>query len=134
MILPPIADGEPVTLRFWAVTGVYQELEMYKLLAADFEKQTGIRVRVTPLGWGNFATKYLTAMAAGVPPDVGVTNLGGPVEYGRVGGVLDLRESFPEEIAEFEAEFFPKLLPGFTFRGKLFGLPASLTTMAVFYR
>lgn len=134
LILPPIADGEPVTLRFWAVTGVYQELEMYKLLAADFEKQTGIRVRVTPLGWGNFATKYLTAMAAGVPPDVGVTNLGGPVEYGRVGGVLDLRESFPEEIEEFEAEFFPKLLPGFTFRGKLFGLPASLTTMAVFYR
>ncbi len=73
-------------------------------------------------------------MAAGVPPDVGVTNLGGPVDYGRVGGVVDLTAAFPEEMAQFKEEFFPNLLDGFTFKGHLFGLPASVTTLSLFYR
>ncbi len=131
--LPVLADS-PVSLNFWAVSGSYQDVEMFNRLARDFEAKTGIHVKVTPLGWGNFETKYLTAMAAGVPPDVGVTNLGGPVDYGRVGGVVDLTAAFPEEMAQFKEEFFPNLLDGFTFKGHLFGLPASVTTLSLFYR
>jgi len=79
------------TIRFWAVTGSMRDVDMYKELSADFEKKTGIRVEVTPLSWGNFLTKYFTSMAAGLPPDIGVTNLGGPMDYGSVGGLVDLQ-------------------------------------------
>jgi ABC-type sugar transport system permease subunit/ABC-type glycerol-3-phosphate transport system substrate-binding protein len=121
-------------LRFWAVTGSVKDVAMYRRLAADFGRQTGIEVEVTPLAWGNFATKYFAAMAAGLPPDIGVTNLGGPYDYGSVGGLADLRAEFKDEIAPLEAQFNPHVLPQYTQDGKLYGLPADLSTLAVYYR
>jgi ABC-type glycerol-3-phosphate transport system substrate-binding protein len=77
----PAAHAEPTrTINFWAVTGSVLDVRMYRRLAADFEAKTGIHVQVTPLAWGSFATKYFASMAAGLPPGVGVTNLGGPFD------------------------------------------------------
>lgn len=128
------ASAAPATLKFWAVTGSVKDVAMYKLLAEDFRRQSGIEVEVTPLAWGNFQTKYFAAMAANLPPDIGVTNLGGPFDYGAVGGLVDLRAEFPDEIAELEARFDPKVLPMFTLGDRLFGLPSDLTTLVLFYR
>ncbi len=122
------------SISFWAVTGSMKDVDMYKQLSADFEKKTGIHVEVTPLSWGNFLTKYFTSMAAGLPPDIGVTNLGGPMDYGSVGGLVDLQEEFPNEINKLKSRFYPKLLPMFTFKGKLFGLPTDVTTLIMYYR
>jgi ABC-type sugar transport system permease subunit/ABC-type glycerol-3-phosphate transport system substrate-binding protein len=121
-------------LRFWAVTGSVLDVKMYRQLAADFEKRTGIKVEVTPLAWGTFATKYFAAMAAGLPPDIGVTNLTGPFDYGTVGGLVDLRTEFKGEIDPLEAQFNPDVLRMFTVGNKLFGLPADLSTLVVYYR
>jgi ABC-type sugar transport system permease subunit/ABC-type glycerol-3-phosphate transport system substrate-binding protein len=107
---------------------------MYRKLAADFEKRTGIKVEVTPLAWGTFATKYFAAMAAGLPPDIGVTNLTGPFDYGTVGGLVDLRTEFKGEIEPLEAQFNPAILNMFISDGKLFGLPSDLSTLVVYYR
>src|SRR5207302_1379811 len=82
------------TVRFWAVTGSIRDVAMYRQLAEDFERKTDIKVEVTPLAWGSFATKYFAAMAAGLPPDIGVTNLTGPFDYGSVGELVDLRTEF----------------------------------------
>src|SRR5260221_8856285 len=79
------ADSPRAPLRFWAVTGSARDAAMFHKLADDFEVRTGIKVNVTPLAWGNFKTKYFAAMAAGLPPDIGITNLGGPFDYGSVG-------------------------------------------------
>ena len=122
------------TIQFWAVTSSFDDVQMFRDLADDFEKETGIGVEITPLSWGNFASKYFTAMAAGLPPDIGVTNNGGPVDYGSMGGLVDFREEFPEEIGGFERCFFPKLLPQYTFKDKLFGIPTDVTTLMLYYR
>ena len=97
-------------LQFWAVTGTVQDVESYKRLARDFKAQTGIDVDVTPLGWGNFQTKYFASMAAGLPPDIGITNFGGPFDYGTVGGLVDLRGEFPEETKAITGLMNPNLL------------------------
>ena len=131
--LTGISEGN-TTINFWAVTGSFEDVEMYNILAKDFESETGIAVKVTPLSWGNFNTKYFTSMAAGLPPDIGVTNLGGPMEYGSVGGLIDFEEEFPNEIEELKNRFYPKLLPQFTFEGKLFGFPADIVTLVIYYR
>ncbi len=128
------AFAAKTTISYWTVAGSIDDVKLFNALARDFEKETGIGVKITPLTWGNFLTKYFTAMAAGLPPDIGVTNLGGPTDYGVVGGLVDLREEFPEEIRELESQFYPGLLPQFSFNGKLFGLPTDLTTSVVFYR
>lgn len=130
-VLP--AQPKP-TINFWAVTGSVLDVQMYRRLADDFEKRSGIRVEVTPLAWGSFATKYFASMAAGLPPDIGVTNLGGPFDYGTVGGVVDLRKEFPEETRELEAKFPPGLLRLFTAGDRLYGIPHDLSTMIMFYR
>lgn len=122
------------TINFWAVTGSVLDVQMYRRLAANFEKQSGIRVEVTPLAWGSFATKYFASMAAGLPPDIGVTNLGGPFDYGTVGGVVDLRAEFPAETAELEKKFPPELLKFCLAGDRLYGLPHDLSTMIMFYR
>lgn len=121
-------------LKFWAVTGSIRDTDMFRRIAVDFEKETGIRVEVTPLAWGNFATKYFTSMAAGLPPDIGVTNLGGPFDYGSVGGLVDLRAEFPQETRQLEARFSSQMLEMFTFGKKLFGIPSDLSTCILYYR
>jgi len=107
---------------------------MYRELADDYARKTGRKVDVTPLAWGNFATKYFTAMAAGLPPDIGVTNLGGPFDYGTVGGLVDLRAEFPDEVKGLEGMFPEKLLGMFTVGDKLYGLPSDLSTLTLTYR
>ncbi len=122
------------TIRFWAVTGSVLDVQMYRRLSQDFERRSGIHVDVTPLAWGSFATKYFASMAAGLPPDIGVTNLGGPFDYGSVGGVVDLRAEFPAETAELEKKFPPGLLTFCLSGNRLYGLPHDLSTMIMFYR
>jgi ABC-type glycerol-3-phosphate transport system substrate-binding protein len=63
-----LSQAAGTTLKFWAGVGTGRDVEMHRQLSADFEKESGIHVEVTPLAWGNFETKYLTAMAAGIPP------------------------------------------------------------------
>jgi multiple sugar transport system permease protein len=121
-------------IDFWAVTGSDDDVLMFKRIAARFRQKTGIEVHITPLSWGNFATKYFTSMAAGMPPDIGATNLGGPMDYGSVGGLVDLNKEFPGEIDELKSHIFPNLLPICMWRGQLFGVPAEISTLALFYR
>lgn len=129
-----VARSDAAPLRFWAVTGSVRDVAMYRKLADDFTKRTGVPVEVTPLAWGNFLTKYFAAMAAGLPPDIGVTNLGGPFDYGTVGGLVDLRSEFPTESKELESRFNPGMLNMFTMGPKLFGIPSDLSTMVLYYR
>ena len=122
------------TLHFWAVTGSVRDVEMYRKLATQFKQKTGLGVEVTPLAWGNFATKYFTAMAAGLPPDIGITNLGGPFDYGSVGGLVDLRSEFKGDIEPLISQFNPEVLRMFSAGDRLYGLPADLSTLAIYYR
>src|SRR5262245_38680219 len=105
----PTAHAEEI--NFWAVGVNMDDVAMYRELAAEFLTQRGVAVRITPLGWGDFDTKYFAAMAAQLPPDIGITNLDGPIQYGSVGGLVDLRAEFPSEIAELEGRFYPDILP-----------------------
>ncbi|MBX3110503.1 MAG: extracellular solute-binding protein [Fimbriimonadaceae bacterium] len=128
------AATSATTVRFWAVTGSADDAAMYRRLAAAYEKRTGVHVEVTPLAWGNFQSKYFTAMAAGMPPDVGATNLGGPFDYGTVGGLVDLRQEFPAECRDLERRFNPRLMPLFSVGDHLYGVPADLSTVVLVYR
>jgi multiple sugar transport system permease protein len=133
-LVAAVGAAQAKTLRFWAVTGSILDVQMYRKLAEGYERQTGVKVEVTPLAWGNFLTKYFASMAAGLPPDIGVTNLGGPFDYGAVGGLVDLRAEFPEEIKDLERSFNPKILRMFTIGDKLFGVPSDLSTNILIYR
>lgn len=121
-------------IKFWAVTGAIEDVDMYRRLADQFEKESGIRVEVTSLAWGNFKTKYFAAMAAGIPPDVGLTNLGGPFDYGSVGGLLSINQDFGAEGDALIKEFNPKLMGALKIGERVYGVPGELTTLILYYR
>lgn len=132
-ISPHIALAK-APVEFWAVGNGVEDSQMFRELAQRFHKEQGIEVAITPLSWGNFSQKYMTSMAAGMPPDAGVANLGSPMEWGSVGGLVDFRETFGEEFAEMSRDFLPGTLPQFAFRGHLYGIPTELVTTMVYYR
>ena len=122
------------TVHFWAVTGSIIDVEMYRKLAEEFEKQSGIHVEVTPLAWGNFNTKYFASLSAGIPPDVGVTNLGGPFDYASVGGLVDFESEFGQEGKALIDRFDPKMLNIFRMNGKTYAVPNDVSTLVLYYR
>jgi ABC-type sugar transport system permease subunit/ABC-type glycerol-3-phosphate transport system substrate-binding protein len=126
--------GGPRVLKFWAVTGSVDDVTMFNRLAQEFERREGIHVEVTPLAWGNFETKYFAAMAAGMPPDAGATNLGGPFNYGSVGGLVDLRKLQRETGRPLESLYPERILGMFEVGKQLFGVPADLSTVVLCYR
>jgi multiple sugar transport system permease protein len=129
----PAFCREAETVTYWHV-GSYDEVIYLRQLAEKFEGETGIPVHVQPIPWGNFRTKYLTAMAAGQPPDAGSASTAGGLNYGKVGGVLDLQEHFPEAVARLKANIFPDMWPACYFRGHLFSIPLDSTALIGFYR
>ena len=121
------------TVNFWQV-GTHDEVVVLEKLAEKFYDQTGIRVTIQPIPWGNFQTKYLTAMASGEPPDAGTTSLSGGLDYGKVGGVIDLAQRFPEAIARLKKIIFPEMWHICSFEGHLFAVPYNATALVGFYR
>ena len=127
------STAEENVVNYWHV-GTYDEVVLLEKVADRFYQKTGIKVNIQPIPWGNFQTKYLTAMASGSPPDAGSTNLSGPLDYGKVGGVINLGEYFPEEIARLKESIFPNMWPTCYFEGYLFGVPHDATALLGFYR
>ena len=128
-----LANANETKVNFWHV-GTHDEAKALEKIAEKFHKKTGISVHVQPIPWGSFATKYLTAMASGEPPDAGTSSLSAAVEYGKVGGVIDIGQNFPEEAANLKKLIFPDMWPTCYFRNHLFGIPFSANALVGFYR
>ncbi|MCU0644052.1 MAG: extracellular solute-binding protein [bacterium] len=120
-------------VNFWMV-GTHDEVMVLEKLAEKFYQQTGIAVHIQPIPWGNFQTKYLTAMASGEPPDAGTSYLAAGLEYGKVGGVIDLEKNFPEEVARLKEKIFPDMWPICYFQNRLYAVPYNATALMCFYR
>lgn len=131
----PAASGfaQQATIHFWNV-GTNDDALMYRRLAKEFEAETGIRVHVTAVGWGNYRQKFMTALAAQLPPDLGAVGLNGPYDYGRVGGLVNLSREFPQDLAALQRETFAGLWPQMTYQGDCYGIPNAPTTLFLFYR
>lgn len=121
------------TVNFWMV-GTHDEVMVLEKIAEKFRQHTGIRVHIQPIPWGNFQTKYLTAMASGEPPDAGTSYLSAGLEYGKVGGVIDLAQHFPEAVARLKEQLFPDIWPVCYFQDHLYAVPYNATAPIFFYR
>ncbi len=120
-------------VHFWYVGGGY-EIDAVKGIAERYKAETGITVHVHALPWGNFDTKYVTAMAAGSPPDAGAGSLSAGLDYGKVGGVIDLEARYPESVARLKEKIFPGMWPNNYYEGRLYAIPSTAAGVVGFYR
>ena len=133
LILTAPLSAKEKHVKFWHV-GTHDEAKTLTIIADKFYQKSGIRVHIQPIPWGSFQTKYLTAMASGDPPDAGTSSLSAAMDYGKVGGVIDLKEHFPEAISRLEKDIFPDIWPCCYFKRHLFGIPFNATALVGFYR
>jgi lactose/L-arabinose transport system substrate-binding protein len=103
-------------------------------LAKTFHQQTGVRVQCEAISWGEAHSKYLTAVAGGVEPDIGTMGLTWGIEFGRLGALIDLREAFPQDVDSIQSRTFPGLWGSIEQGGKAFGIPLDLSLQVLYYR
>ena len=127
------AKPSGTSLTMWLV-GSEAQARSVNALTVPFTQRTGIRVQCEAISWGEARSKYLTALAGGVEPDIGTMGLTWGIEFGRLGTLVDLREAFPQDLATIQAATFPGLWESVQQGGHVYGIPFDLTLQLLYYR
>ena len=135
LLLPGCGGSKPgqAQLTMWLV-GSESQAQTVNALAKPFTERTGVKVRCEAISWGEAHSKYLTAVAGGVEPDIGTMGLTWGVEFGRLGALLDLRKEFPEGVTAIQQATFPGLWDSVEEGGRVFGIPFDVSVQLLFYR
>ena len=120
-------------LTMWLV-GSEAQAKTVNQLAETFTKQTNVRVRCEAISWGEAHSKYLTAVAGGVEPDIGTMGLTWGIEFGRLGALVNLRQAFPEAVAAIQQTTFPGLWRSIEEGGRVYGIPFDVSLQVLYYR
>ena len=126
-------NSSKVELTMWLIGSEAQARTINKLAKA-FTARTGTGVQCEAVAWGEAHSKYLTAVAGGVQPDIGTLGLTWGAEFGRLGALVDLRQAFPEEVTAVQGETFPGLWGSIEQDGHAYGVPFDLTLQVLYYR
>lgn len=120
-----------VEISFWH-TGSQDEADAIQSVAEDFTKTTGIKVKTQVFSWQESRTKFLTAIAAGVTPDIGTMGTTWPTFFGLKGGMVDLIKEFPKETKKIVDSTFPGAVN--EYEGQIYGLRYDMTTLMLYVR
>lgn len=120
-------------LTMWLV-GSEAQAKTIEDLARPFTTRSGIKVQCEAISWGEAHSKYLTAVAGGVQPDLGAMGLTWGAEFGRLGALVDLRQEFPDQVKAIQHDTFPGLWDSIEQEGKVFGIPFDLTLQVLYSR
>ena len=74
-----------------------------KNAAAGWEAATGNTVTVEAVDWGTAHAKILTAATSGEGPDIMTGGLSWGIEFGELGGMIDLNAQYPDDVAVIQA-------------------------------
>ena len=127
------SKGKTLQLTMWLVGSEAQARTINKL-AEPFNERTGVQVKCEAISWGEAHSKYLTAVAGGVEPDIGTMGLTWGVEFGGLGALLDLKREFPQDIAAIERNTFPGLWESVKRHEAVFGIPFDVSLQVLYYR
>lgn len=98
--------------------------------AADLFKQSNpdVQFDVQPISWQDAHTKVLSAVVSGSGPDIITGGLSWGIEFGKQGGMVDLKANYPDLVANVEELAQPgiyrSVVPP---SGEVYGVPFDLT-------
>ena len=117
----------------WLVGSEAQSTNVNEL-AKKFYDETGIKVRCEAIPWGEAHFKYLTAVAGGVPPDIGTMGLTWGAEFGELGTMVDLGTEFSDDIKALEKDTFSGIWDSVEYKERVYGIPFDMTIHIMYYR
>lgn len=125
---------EKTGLLMWHVGSEEEAQIIAKLAAEKFTPESGVTVRCESIAWAEAHSKYLTALAGGVAPDLGTMGLTWGTEFGAKGQMVDLRKEFPADVDALKAQIFPSIWTPTEYRGANYAVPFDMTFQIIYYR
>lgn len=102
------------------------------IIAAFEEAHPGITVEFEPVPFGEFFTKLKTLIAGGEAPDVVSLNIENLAAFAALGALEDLGPYIERDNFDM-SQYYESTLGMGQYDGKQYGLPASFSTVALFY-
>ncbi|MBK8575777.1 MAG: extracellular solute-binding protein [Elusimicrobia bacterium] len=128
------AAPEKNKLLVWHVGSEEEAQIIQKLAEEKFTPTSGVEVRCESMAWAEAHSKYLTAMAGDVTPDVGTMGLTWGTEFGSKGQMTDLRKAYGADLEVLKAATFPSIWEATEYRGAVYGVPYDMSLMLMYYR
>lgn len=124
--------GSSDALTFWAYEpNSRAQKDALDALIADFESENDVDVKVTYVPKDGFNTKINSSIAVGRNPDVSYLDQPLIPKFAEDGILLDLTERLEAGLGA--ESFFPGAMDTATVDGQVYGVPVSMTTVALFY-
>jgi len=127
------AATESTTITYWTFWadrwGEFQQQLVDEYNSSHDELQ--VEMLIVP--WGDLATKLLTAVSAGNPPDFSIINRGEVVEWAVRGGVMALDDFVDASSVTNPEDWFPVAWNECTWEGKSYAQPFESGTYAAWY-
>jgi multiple sugar transport system substrate-binding protein len=124
-----VASAQETTIRYFTFSAAPDHLEDLDTIVAAFEAENpDINVEVSTAPYADYFTLLQADVSGGDAPDVFELNYENFVTYADAGALLDLSGLVSED-----APFYPAALEAFNFEGAQLGLPATFSTVVLFY-
>jgi multiple sugar transport system substrate-binding protein len=126
-LMPALAQD--TTIRYFTFSAAPDYLEELDTIVAAFEEANpGINVEVETAPFADYFTLLQADVVGGDAPDVFELNYENFVTYAANGTLLDLSSYLSDD-----APFYPRALEAFQYEGAQYALPASFSTVLLFY-
>ena len=125
---------EPVTITYFTFSAAPDHLEDLDQMIQIFEaSHPNIKVKVETASWDDYFTKLQTLIAGGAAPDVFELNYENFVSYAAKGVLLDMSAMAQADDDFDQSIFYPRAYNAFNYNGLQLGLPATFSTVVLFY-
>lgn len=128
---PQTAKMQKIRFAFW---GTPEEIDIISTIIRDWEREhPDVDVILEHTPYGGYASKILTRIAGGDPPDIIAAEVSLFTNFWGKGIFLDLTD-FVKEDEEFNLkDFFPQIVSHFTINGRIYGIPRDIAPFACIY-
>ena len=128
-------EAKPTKLLIWA-TG---DETFTKILQAAGDYYTSqhpnVTIEVQTVSWNDAHAKILAAATGGQGPDVITGGMSWGIEFGKLGGMIDLRKAYPDTVSAIEKVTIPQAFKAISTKdGEVYGVQYSVDLMAMLYR
>ena len=130
----PAAPVEPVEITYYTFSAAPDHLKELDQMIQLFEAgHPGIKVKVETAPFADYFIKLQTLIAGGTAPDVFELNYENFVTYAEKGLLLDLSPMLAADSTVDPAIYYPRALEAFNYNGMQLGLPATFSTVMLYY-
>jgi multiple sugar transport system substrate-binding protein len=134
LVVNQAAAASKTTITYFNFTSVPDHVKDINKMVAAFEKKNpSIHVVVQSAAYADYFTKLKTRVVARQAPDTFDLNYENFVTYAGAGTLLNLNTVSAKDKTFKKTDYYGKAYDVFSAGGKQFGLPASFSTVVLFY-